>query len=66
MLCDEIESDWDGLIFDGFPIVESDSEPDCVDLDDDNDGDPDETDCDDTDGAEYTGAEEISDGDDDN
>jgi len=47
--CDNEDSDCSGGIVDGFPDWDNDFIPDCVDPDDDNDGDPDVTDCADTD-----------------
>ena len=45
--CDAIDSDCDDSIVDEFANFDGDLEPDCIDEDDDNDGDPDITDCDD-------------------
>ena len=49
--CDAIDSNCDGDLVDGFTNTDGDSEPDCIDADDDNDGDPDTTDCNDTDAS---------------
>ena len=43
--CDSTDSDCDGSLIDGFANWDGDASPDCVDLDDDNDGDPDSADC---------------------
>jgi hypothetical protein len=60
-LCDAIDSDCDGDLVDGFANFDGDSEPDCIDADDDNDGDPDSTDCNDGNPSIYTGAPESCD-----
>ncbi|MEE2828078.1 MAG: MopE-related protein [Myxococcota bacterium] len=60
-LCDLIDSDCDGGITDEFLNTDLDTFPDCVDTDDDNDGDPDVTDCNDTDNSVYAGATELCD-----
>ena len=60
--CDSIDSDCDGSIVDGFADLDLDSYPDCVDPDDDGDGDPDVTDCGPLDPSIYTGAPEACDG----
>ena len=59
--CDAIDSDCDGSLVDNFPNFDGDAEPDCIDLDDDNDSDPDSSDCNDADPAIYTGAPELCD-----
>ncbi len=59
--CDSTDSDCDGDLVDGFSNNDVDSEPDCVDADDDNDGEPDITDCSELDDTIYNGAPEVSD-----
>ena len=59
--CDSVDSDCDGDLVDGFDNFDGDGEPDCVDLDDDNDYDPDATDCNDADATVFTGAPEACD-----
>jgi|GEM_PF-1787151 len=41
-LCDNVDSDCDGDLVDGFVNTDGDALPDCVDLDDDGDGMPDD------------------------
>ena len=60
--CDNLDSDCDGDLVDGFLDFDGDLTPDCVDDDDDNDGDPDASDCDDFDATVYNGAVETCDG----
>jgi hypothetical protein len=61
-LCDEIDSDCDGDLVDGFDNLDLDDEPDCIDEDDDEDGFPDDVDCQPLDDAIYPNAEELCDG----
>ena len=60
-LCDDIDSDCDGSKNDEFPNFDGDEIPDCIDEDDDNDGDPDTSDCAPFDDTIFTGAEELCD-----
>ena len=60
--CDNLDSDCDNDLVDGFPDFDVDGEPDCIDNDDDNDGDPDASDCDDFDPTVFNGAFETCDG----
>jgi large repetitive protein len=60
--CDNIDSNCDGSLIDGFPNADGDGEPDCIDTDADNDGDPDATDCAPLDSAIHANAAEICDG----
>ena len=59
--CDLVDSNCDGDLVDGFPNVDGDDLPDCVDADNDNDGDPDLTDCEPLDPTIYNGAPESCD-----
>ena len=59
--CDDIDSNCDGSLVDGFANFDGDNEPDCLDDDDDNDGFSDGDDCSATDATIYPGAEEICD-----
>jgi len=58
--CDNTDSDCDNSLVDTYPNWDGDSLPDCVDSDDDNDGDPDSSDCNDNNASIYTGAPEIT------
>jgi hypothetical protein len=60
-LCDGYDNNCAGTpaIDEGFPNYDGDLLADCVDTDDDNDGDPDTTDCSDNDAYVYTGAAET-------
>ena len=60
-VCDLIDTNCDGSLIDGFTNTDSDAQPDCVDLDDDNDGDPDTSDCNDVDKTVFHGAAELCD-----
>ena len=60
--CDSTDSDCDGSLVDEFDNYDGDVNPNCVDLDDDNDFDPDVTDCNDLNPAIFTGAPEACDG----
>jgi hypothetical protein len=48
-------------LVDQFSDFDGDLTPDCIDLDDDNDGDPDTSDCNDSDSAIFSGATELID-----
>lgn len=60
-VCDEVDSDCDGSLVDGFANMDGDSEPDCVDNDVDGDGFSEEPDCDDSDPASNPDALEVCD-----
>ena len=65
-LCDLVDSDCNGSLVDDFDDTDLDLVPDCVDPDDDGDGDPDVDDCSPLDADVYTGAPELCNGIDDN
>jgi hypothetical protein len=44
-VCDGIDNDCDYIVDEGFGDFDGDGFKNCIDLDDDEDGDPDETDC---------------------
>jgi len=44
-VCDDADNDCDKVVDEGFPDSDADGLKNCVDGDDDNDGDPDQTDC---------------------
>ncbi len=60
-VCDAIDQDCDGDVNEAFPDFDGDASIDCVDLDDDGDGDPDVSDCADFDAAIHHGATELCD-----
>ncbi len=60
--CNGVDDDCDGVADEGFPNIDSDTQADCVDLDDDNDGDPDASDCKPLDKTIFNGANELCDG----
>jgi len=63
--CDGVDNDCDTLIDEGYADFDLDGLKDCVDADDDGDGDPDETDCAPQDPTVYNGADEVCNGVDD-
>ena len=64
--CDDVDSDCDGSLVDGFADTDGDDDPDCTDPDDDNDGFADADDCLPQDASAYPGAPEDCDLVDDN
>ena len=63
--CDGIDNNCDAGVDEGFDDKDLDGLKDCVDMDDDADGDPDVTDCAPWDPAVYHGADEVCNGVDD-
>ena len=59
--CDNVDSDCDGDLVDGFADTDGDGIPDCVDLDNDGDGYDASVDCDDDDPAIHPTAVEACD-----
>ncbi|HIN85959.1 MAG TPA: hypothetical protein EYN06_05710 [Myxococcales bacterium] len=64
--CDGIDNNCNLTVDEGFPDHDDDGQANCVDDDDDNDGDPDATDCEPENAQVYNGAAEICDGTDQN
>ena len=65
-ICDGKDNDCDGSKDEGFPNFDDDAQADCVDADDDNDGDPDGSDCEDNDPKVSSLVLEFCDGKDNN
>ena len=65
-LCDGVDNDCDSTADEGYPDADTDGLKDCIDLDDDGDGDPDDSDCAPLDAATHAGAAEVCDGADNN
>ena len=59
--CDSVDSDCNGSLVDNFTNTDGDSEPDCIDNDDDNDQFPDGIDCDPLESTSYPNATESCD-----
>ncbi len=63
--CDGVDSDCDGSLVDGAVDTDGDAQPDCIDPDDDADGDPDTTDCQPLNPTVHAAAPELCNGQDD-
>ena len=64
-VCDGVDNDCDSFVDEDFPNSDGDASKDCVDADDDNDGDPDTTDCAPVDPTRSTSTPEVCNGKDD-
>ncbi|MBM4355738.1 MAG: hypothetical protein FJ109_18435 [Deltaproteobacteria bacterium] len=60
--CNGLDDNCNGLVDEGYPDPDNDKIADCIDQDDDGDGDPDETDCAPYDPTIHKGAVESCDG----
>lgn len=60
--CDGIDNNCNGKVDEGYPNFDDDGEADCIDNDDDNDGDPDIIDCNPVNPQVHSDAEEVCDG----
>jgi len=58
-VCDGKDNNCDGKTDEGHPDTDKDKLPDCIDPDDDNDGDPDDIDCAPLDATIHSGAPEV-------
>ena len=65
-LCDGVDNSCDGVVDEGYDDFDQDGKADCVDPDDDADGDPDATDCGPLNAAINHLADEVCDGVDNN
>ncbi len=65
-VCDGKDQNCNDIADDDFPDTDEDGHADCVETDDDDDGDPDVTDCAPTDSTRFHGAKEFCDGTDQN
>ncbi len=61
-VCNGFDDSCNGLIDEGYPDLDGDQLKNCVDPDDDGDGDPDETDCAPSDPKTSSSATEVCDG----
>jgi hypothetical protein len=64
--CDGIDNNCNGKVDEGYTNFDGDGESDCIDNDDDNDGDPDVVDCNPFDPQIFHGADEFCDDQDNN
>ena len=62
--CDDVDSDCDGDLVEGFADLDGDGLPNCIDPDADGDGFDAEDDCNDESSSTFPGAEELCDGED--
>jgi streptogramin lyase len=61
-LCDGFDNNCNSKVDEGYPNFDGDGEVDCIDFDDDNDGDPDVVDCNPFNSKIFHDAEEVCDG----
>ncbi|MBM4355676.1 MAG: hypothetical protein FJ109_18115, partial [Deltaproteobacteria bacterium] len=60
--CDGVDNDCDYLVDEGYPDLDADGLKNCVDLDDDDDGAPDDSDCDPLNPVIHALGKEVCDG----